>query len=83
LKTIPSNAISMGKYVVSPTTNQTECGRFRVSFAVQRSKADGKGAGGYCRVFRSNTTFASRHAAQVFAVTQGWLQTCMPNPPSC
>jgi hypothetical protein len=73
----------MGKYVVSPTTNQTECGRFRASFAVQRSSADGKGAANYCRVFKSNTTFASRDAAHVFAVTQGWLQTCMPNPPSC
>ena len=83
LNTIPRHAISMGKYVVSPTTNPTDCGRFRASFSVQRSKGEGKGEGSYCRVFRSNTTFASRNAAQVFAVTQGWLQTCMPNPPSC
>ena len=77
----------MGKYVVSPTTNPTDCGRFRASFSVQRSKGEGegkgKGEGSYCRVFRANTTFASRNAAQLFAVTQGWLQTCMPNPPSC
>ena len=69
----------MGKYVVSPTTHPTDCGRFRAAFSVQRSK----GEGGYCRVFRSNTTFSSRDAAQLFAVTQGWLLTCMPNPPSC
>jgi hypothetical protein len=69
----------MGKYVVSPATHPTDCGRFRASFAVQRSQ----GEGSYCRVFRSVTTFASRDAAQLFAVTQGWLQTSMPNPPSC
>ncbi len=73
----------MGKYVVSPTTNPTGCGRFRASFSVQRCKGEGKGKGSDCRVFRSNTTFASRDAAQLFAVTQGWLQTCTPNPPSC
>ena len=69
----------MGKYVVSPATHPTECGRFRASFSVQRSHAEGS----YCRVFRSVTTFASRDAARMFAVTQGWLQTSMPNPPSC
>jgi hypothetical protein len=69
----------MGKYVVSPTTHPTDCGRFRASFSVQRAQAEGS----YCRVFRSDTTFSSRDAAQLFAVTQGWLQTCMPNPPSC
>ena len=69
----------MGKYVVSPATHTTDCGRYRASFAVQRSQGDGS----YCRVFKSETTFASRHAARMFAVTQGWLQTSMPNPPSC
>ena len=69
----------MGQYVVSPTTHPTDCGRFRAAFSVQRSK----GEGSYCRVFRSNTTFSSRDAAQLFAVTQGWLLTRMPNPPSC
>ena len=69
----------MGQYVVSPTTHPTDCGRFRASFSVQRAQ----GEGSYCRVYRSNTTFSSRDAAQLFAVTQGWLQTCMPNAPSC
>ncbi|MFG6412887.1 hypothetical protein ACG02S_03130 [Roseateles sp. DC23W] len=68
----------MGAYVVSPATHPTDCGRFRASFEVQRSPGDGS-----CRrVFRFDTTFASRHAARVFAVTQGWLQTCMPTPSS-
>lgn len=69
----------MGRYVVSYTTHPTDCGRFRAAFSVQRSK----GEGSYCRVFRSNTTFSSRDAARLFAITQGWLLTCMPNPPSC
>lgn len=69
----------MGKYVVSPTTHPTECGRFRASFSLQRSQGNGR----YCRVFRFDKTFASREAASVFAVTQGWLQTCMQRPPVC
>ncbi|MBT3065578.1 hypothetical protein [Rhodoferax sp. U11-2br] len=69
----------MGKYVVSPSTQPTECGRFRASFAVHRSQ----GNGSYCRVFKFDTTFASREAARVFAVTQGWLETCFPKPLTC
>ena len=65
----------MGQFVVSPSTQPTDCGRFRASFAVQRSQ----GNGSYCRVFKFDTTFASREAARMFAVTQGWLQTCFPN----
>jgi len=68
----------MGKYVVSPTTRPTDCGRFRAPFSVQRAEREGH----CCRVFKSNTMFSSRDAAQLFAVSQGWLQTCMPNPPS-
>ena len=69
----------MGQYVVSPTTHPTGCGRFRASFAVQRAR----GNGSYCRVFRFDQTFASRDAAQLFAVSQAWLQTCTPSPPAC
>ncbi|MGF6211738.1 hypothetical protein [Comamonas sp. 4034] len=69
----------MGKYVVSPATHQTVSGRFRASFSVQRSQ----GNGNYCRVFRFDRTFASSEAARMFAVTQGWLQSSMPNPPAC
>ncbi|RKR26239.1 hypothetical protein C8C93_1475 [Acidovorax sp. 93] len=76
---ISQTAISMGKYVVSPTTHPTDCGRFRASFSVHRSQ----GNGSYCRVFRFDKAFASREAARLFAVTQGWLQTCMPHPPTC
>jgi hypothetical protein len=71
--------ISMGQYVVSPSTHPTHCGRFRASFAIHRSQSKGS----YCRVFRFDKTFASREAARIFAVTQGWLQTSMSHPPAC
>lgn len=69
----------MGQYVVSPSTQPTDCGRFRASFSVQRSQ----GNGSYCRVFKLDTTFATREAARMFAVTQGWLQTCFPQRLAC
>ena len=52
----------MGKYVVSPSTHPTDCGRFRASFSVHRSESKG----GYCRVFRFDKVFASREAARLF-----------------
>jgi hypothetical protein len=76
MHSISKTTISMGKYVVSPATHPTDCGRFRASFSVQRSQ----GNGSYARVFRFDKTFASRDAARLFAVTQGWLETCMPQP---
>jgi hypothetical protein len=69
----------MGSYVVSPATHPTDCGRFRASFSVRRAH----GAGDDCRVFRFDTTFASREAARLFAVTQGWLQACRQSPAAC
>lgn len=69
----------MGKYVVSPSTHPTDCGRFRASFSVQRAL----GNGSYCRVFRCDKTFASREAARLFAITLGWLETCTPQPSTC
>jgi len=54
----------MGKYVVSPSTHPTDCGRFRASFSVHRSQ----GNGSYCRVFRFDKAFASSEAARLFAV---------------
>lgn len=78
--TISQTAISMGPFVVSPSTHPTDCGRFfRASFSVHRSQ----GNGSYSRVFRFDKAFASREAARLFAVTQGWLQTSMAHPPAC
>ncbi len=69
----------MGQYVVSPATHPTDCGRFRASFAVKRAQ----GNGSYARVFRFNETFASREAAWLFAVKQGWLETSTPPTTAC
>jgi hypothetical protein len=69
----------MGEYVVSPATHPTDCGRFRASFSVQRVQDNGS----HRRVFRFDTTFASREAARLFAVTQGWLLACTPLPQAC
>jgi hypothetical protein len=66
----------MGKFVVSPATHPTDCGRFRASFSVHRSRSDGSS----CRVFQLDRAFASREAARLLAVTQAWLQTCMLHP---
>lgn len=69
----------MGHYVVSPATHPTDCGRFQASFAVQPAPGHGLGR----RVFRFDTTFASRDAARVFAITQGWVRASLPNPLAC
>ncbi len=69
----------MGQFVVSPATLQTACGRFRATFSVQRAQ----GNGSYCRVFRFDKTFSTREAAQLMAVTQGWLETSGPQHAAC
>jgi len=63
----------MGKFFVTPSSHKTPCGRFKASFALQRSKENSK----YCCVFRFDKTFSSNEAAKIFAVTQGWLQASM------
>lgn len=69
----------MGNYIVSPSTHETANGRFRASIAVQHSQS--KGA--YCRIFNFAPEFVSREAARIYAVTQGWVETCMPRPQTC
>lgn len=72
-------AIPMGNYMVSPATHATNNGRFRASISVQRTQS--KGA--YCRIFNFDCEFVSREAARVYAITQGWLETCIPRPQTC
>jgi len=76
---ISESAISMGNYIVSPTTRETTNGRFRASFSVQRTQSKG----GYCRIFNFDCEFVSREAARVYAITQGWLETCMVRAQTC
>ena len=63
--------IAMGKYFVTPTARKTSCGRFQASFAVQRTRQKSS----YCRVFSFEKKFDSPEAANIYAVTQGWLHT--------
>jgi len=76
---ISENTFSSGKYVVSPATHLTDSGRFGASVAV----SSGAGTSSHHRVFRFDQLFDSREAARIFAVTQGWLQTCSPRPAYC
>lgn len=75
----PEAAIPMGKYVVSPTTQRTDTGQYRASFSVQRTESKGS----YCRIFFFDREFSSQAAARVFAITQGWLETCVAHPQMC
>lgn len=68
----------MGLYVVSPATHAMAGGRFGASFAMQLATP----ASSPRQQFRCEATFASRDAARVFAVTQGWLRTLRPQPMS-
>ena len=75
---ISESPIPMGNYIVSPTTHATTNGRFRASFLVQRMQS--KGA--YCRIFNFDCEFVSREAARVYAITQGWFETCLTPAPT-
>lgn len=74
----PETAIAMGKYIVSPATPMTDTGNFRAAFTVHRAESKGR----YCRVFSFDREFSSQSAARLFAVTQGWLETCFSPAPS-
>ncbi|MGQ2923651.1 hypothetical protein [Variovorax sp.] len=69
----------MGRLVVSPATHTNDCGRFRASFSIHRFKGNGNSH----RVFHFDKAFASREAAQIFAVTQGWLRACIQPVLAC
>jgi hypothetical protein len=71
---ISEHIFSSGKYLVSPKTYLTDSGRYGASVAV----SSGEGASSHHRIFRFDQLFQSREAARIFAVTQGWLQTCSP-----
>ena len=73
----PITPITMGKFLVSPAAVETSNGLFRASFCVERSQSKG----GYCRIFNFDREFVSREAARVFAITQGWLETCAIRTP--
>jgi hypothetical protein len=71
---LPEKSITMGKYVVSPTTHLNEAGSYRASVAIKT----GQGMGTHHRVLRFGQLFSTREGARLFALTQGWLQTLSP-----
>lgn len=68
----------MGKYFVTPHSQKSACGLFKASLVVQRTRQKSS----YCRVFNFDKKFASPEAANIYALTQGWLQTSM-QPLTC
>jgi hypothetical protein len=68
-------AFSVGKYLVSPSTRQTDCGGYAASVSIR----SGQGAGTHDRLFRFDARFATREGARHHAVQQGihWVnQPC-------
>jgi hypothetical protein len=68
---IPEHSISMGKYVVSPTTHPADNGGFRASVSIK----SGQGSASHHRVFRLEGLFPTREVARLLAVTHGWFTT--------
>ena len=79
MKLIPNISFPSGKYVVSPSTHQTEAGHYRACVAIQ----SGQGSASHCRMIRFDRMFASREGASLFAITQAWIQALAPRSAAC
>ncbi len=66
--------VAIGKFVVHPQIHRTDSGAFQAGVTV----SSGRGAGSHHRIFRFPRLFEQPEAAQMVALTQGWLQTCSP-----
>ncbi len=58
---------SVGKYLVSPSSQITESGAFTASLSIR----SGRGSGTHDRVFRFIPTFSTREGALTYAATEG------------
>ena len=75
MSTTREKTFSVGKYLVSPLTRLTDSGDYAASVSIRRGMHD--------RVLRFIPRFATREAAQRYAVEQGlsWLrQPSAPDP---
>ena len=65
------SSFQVGKYLVSPLTRSTHCGRFAASVSIR----SGRGSATSDRVLRFHPTFDSRDAAERYATAQGlaWI----------
>ena len=73
------SAVFIGKYSVFPTIHETTSGSYLGAVTV----SSGQGSASHHRMFRFSRRHATVEAAQLVALTQGWLQTCNPRPVMC
>jgi len=67
MTTTLEKTISVGKYLVSPSTKITDAGDFAASISIR----SGQGRGTHDRVFRFVPRFATREGALRYALTEG------------
>lgn len=67
LNITPANALSVGKYLLSPLIKLTESGQYAASVSVR----SGRGSGTHDRIFRFTPFFATREEATLYALNQG------------
>ncbi|MBI2731797.1 MAG: hypothetical protein HYX44_00290 [Aquabacterium sp.] len=64
---MPNNALSVGKYLLSPLVKLTESGQYAASVSVR----SGRGCGTHDRIYRFTPFFATREEATLYALAQG------------
>ncbi|MFN4265262.1 MAG: hypothetical protein ACK4F8_05890 [Aquabacterium sp.] len=57
----------MGRFTLSPSTRQTDCGQFAASLSIR----SGRGSATSDRIFRFIPLFSTAQAAAQYALTQG------------
>ncbi|MEY2685082.1 MAG: hypothetical protein RJA09_2226 [Pseudomonadota bacterium] len=66
-----ATTVPLGRFVLSPMSHPTGTGTYRASVTV----SSGRGIASHHRVYRFPRQHASREAAHLVALTQGWLHT--------
>lgn len=71
MNTTLENAFSVGKYLVSPLSRQTDSGHYAASVSIR----SGSGRGTHDRVLRFVPQFSTREGALQYAINEGqnWL----------
>ena len=69
-------SFQVGKYLVSPLTRSTHCGRYAASVSIR----SGRGSTTHDRVLRLLPVFESRDAAERYATAQGLAWIGAPTP---
>ncbi|HEX5805844.1 MAG TPA: hypothetical protein VFY31_05875 [Macromonas sp.] len=67
MTTTPEQSISVGKYLVSPSSKITDAGDFAASISIR----SGQGRGTHDRVFRFSPRFATHEGALHYALAEG------------